>query len=369
MSTTPPQAPDRRGAPRRDPRRRARRLRRARLPRVVDRRHRARGGISKALIYEHFASKQDLYAELLEQHAGELFSALAEAISEAGHVRRPPGSPPASTPSTASSRSTASPGACCSARPPTPRPSRVLDRDHRRRSPPSSRALIAEDPGARRGEDDEATREHGVQVLAQMLVGAVQSLANWWADHQELPRELIVGDDDGLRLAGAAAPQPGRALARLPLRELRRATSSTSADPRRLALVAVARDGERREIAFGEVADRSARLAGTLAARGVGARRRGHDADRQPARVGLRDGRLLAPRGGGAALHRAAAAGRPARAHGRGRRRARWSRTSATSSCVGAAGFDGPVLVVPDEAPVRGRAGAARRSSTPRTRR
>src|SRR5918999_3372302 len=41
-------------------------------------------GVSKALIYEHFASKQDLYAELLEQHAGVLFSALAEAIAEAG---------------------------------------------------------------------------------------------------------------------------------------------------------------------------------------------------------------------------------------------------------------------------------------------
>jgi acyl-coenzyme A synthetase/AMP-(fatty) acid ligase len=43
-----------------------------------------------------------------------------------------------------------------------------------------------------------------------------------------------------------------------------------AADPRRLALVAINRDGERREIAFGEVADRSARLAGALAARGVG---------------------------------------------------------------------------------------------------
>jgi AcrR family transcriptional regulator len=42
------------------------------------------GGVSKALIYEHFASKADLYAELLEDQAGQLFSALAEAISEAG---------------------------------------------------------------------------------------------------------------------------------------------------------------------------------------------------------------------------------------------------------------------------------------------
>src|SRR5688500_3025953 len=44
-----------------------------------------------------------------------------------------------------------------------------------------------------------------------------------------------------------------------------------AAEPSRLALVAIGRDGERREIAFGEVADRSARMAGALAARGVGA--------------------------------------------------------------------------------------------------
>src|SRR5215218_10768673 len=43
------------------------------------------------------------------------------------------------------------------------------------------------------------------------------------------------------------------------------------ADPSRLALVAIGRDGVRREISFGEVADRSARMAGALAARGVGA--------------------------------------------------------------------------------------------------
>jgi acyl-coenzyme A synthetase/AMP-(fatty) acid ligase len=42
-----------------------------------------------------------------------------------------------------------------------------------------------------------------------------------------------------------------------------------AADPARTALVAVARDGERSEISFGEVADRSARLAGALAERGV----------------------------------------------------------------------------------------------------
>jgi acyl-coenzyme A synthetase/AMP-(fatty) acid ligase len=43
-----------------------------------------------------------------------------------------------------------------------------------------------------------------------------------------------------------------------------------AARPHDLAMVELARDGSRREWAFGEVADRSARLAGTLAARGVG---------------------------------------------------------------------------------------------------
>jgi acyl-coenzyme A synthetase/AMP-(fatty) acid ligase len=42
-----------------------------------------------------------------------------------------------------------------------------------------------------------------------------------------------------------------------------------AADPERLALVALTREGERREVAFGEVAGRAARLAGALAARGV----------------------------------------------------------------------------------------------------
>jgi acyl-coenzyme A synthetase/AMP-(fatty) acid ligase len=43
-----------------------------------------------------------------------------------------------------------------------------------------------------------------------------------------------------------------------------------AANPGRPALVALSREGERREIAFGELADRSARMAGSLAAVGVG---------------------------------------------------------------------------------------------------
>ncbi|MEA2454055.1 MAG: hypothetical protein QOI45_317 [Thermoleophilaceae bacterium] len=148
------------------------------------------GGVSKALIYEHFTSKQQLYAELLEQHAGELFSVLAEAISEAG--------------TTASARLATGFDAFYGfveqhrvawrmlfREATDPEAVAVLDRVMAQVTAIVA-GLIAEDPGSRKVADDEEIREQGIQVLAQLLVGAVQSLANWWADHQEVPRNRIV---------------------------------------------------------------------------------------------------------------------------------------------------------------------------------
>jgi AcrR family transcriptional regulator len=147
-------------------------------------------GVSKALIYEHFASKQDLYAELLEQHAGVLFSALAEAIAEAGR--------------SASARLAVGFDAFYGfveehrvawrmlfREATDPEAVAVLDRITAEVTAFVA-GVIREDPGSRRAADDDAAREHGVEVVAQLLVGAVQSLANWWADNQELPRERIV---------------------------------------------------------------------------------------------------------------------------------------------------------------------------------
>jgi AcrR family transcriptional regulator len=148
------------------------------------------GGISKALIYEHFASKQDLYAELLEQHAGVLFGALAEAISEAG----------SSAPARLAVGFDAFYGFVEQHRvawrmlfreATDPEAVAVLDRIFAEVTSFVA-GVIAEDPGSRRGDDDEGTREQAIQVLAQLLVGAVQSLANWWAEHEELPRRRIV---------------------------------------------------------------------------------------------------------------------------------------------------------------------------------
>ena len=146
-------------------------------------------GISKALIYEHFDSKQGLYGDLLEQNANELFERLASSLAgvevESGAARLATGLDAFF--SFVEERRDAW---------------RILFRDVS--DPETSAALdriveqvtvvvavlIAQDPGARSQGGDES--EPGIRILAQMLVGAVQSVANWWAEHPEVAREQAV---------------------------------------------------------------------------------------------------------------------------------------------------------------------------------
>jgi AcrR family transcriptional regulator len=147
--------------------------------------------ISKALIYEHFASKQALHADLLQHQAGELFGRLSAAVErveiesaaarlEAGldaffgfveerrHAWR------------VLFREAADPEAAA-----------VLDRIVAQVTALVA-ALIAQDPAALPRDEPDAPREQGIQLLAQMLVGAVQSVANWWADNRQVPRERLL---------------------------------------------------------------------------------------------------------------------------------------------------------------------------------
>ena len=92
-----------------------------------------------------------------------------------------------------------------------------------------------------------------------------------------------------------------------------------AADPARIALVTIDSEG-RRERAPVRRGGRWRRAPGGHArGRGGAAGGRGHDRDRQPAGVGAGAGGVLPHRRRGAAVHRAAARGRPAGAHGRGR--------------------------------------------------
>ena len=146
-------------------------------------------GVSKALIYEHFASKQELYANLLESHAAELSDRLAAAVAgvEGSEPRLETGLDAffrfveeRREAWRILFREAADPEVVA-----------VLDRVVGQVTGLVA-AMIAAEPGARTLVDDEGERDEGIRLLAQMLVGAIQSVANWWADHREVPRERLV---------------------------------------------------------------------------------------------------------------------------------------------------------------------------------
>jgi AcrR family transcriptional regulator len=140
-------------------------------------------GVSKALIYEHFPSKKDLHVSVLQEQVQEIFGRLARSAmtSEPGHVRLRAGVD-AFLEFVEERR-----GAFF-----------VLYRDAiepevaelfaglQRQATAAIAALIAADPGA------EQDHEEGIEMLAQLLSGAVQSLAIWWDEHPEVPRERLV---------------------------------------------------------------------------------------------------------------------------------------------------------------------------------
>jgi AcrR family transcriptional regulator len=140
-------------------------------------------GISKALIYEHFASKRDLHASLLEAHVEELFRRL-----QAGAAPGQPGE----------ERLRRGIDAFLSFVEEHREAWRALFRDAadpevgdviervQAQATAVIAALIAADPDAPR------EREQDIEMHAALLSGAVQSLANWWHDHQDVPREALV---------------------------------------------------------------------------------------------------------------------------------------------------------------------------------
>ena len=144
-------------------------------------------GISKALIYEHFGSKKELHGSLLEAHVGELFERLASSAALGGE--------------------------------PEARLRRGLDvfftyvEEHRQAWRMLFRdavdpdvadqlervqaqatglivALMETDPELPAPRDP--AEELEVVMLAQQLSGAMQSLANWWFDHQEVARDAVL---------------------------------------------------------------------------------------------------------------------------------------------------------------------------------
>jgi AcrR family transcriptional regulator len=140
-------------------------------------------GVSKALIYEHFVSKRELHASLVTAHVEEIFRRL-EANAQRG--------------TTGEERLRGGIDAFLSFVEEHREAWRALFRDAAdpevgdimQRVQNQGTAVIA----ALITADPEAPHDHpqAIEMHAALLSGGVQSLANWWHDHQDVPRVVLV---------------------------------------------------------------------------------------------------------------------------------------------------------------------------------
>ena len=140
-------------------------------------------GVSKALIYEHFASKRELHASLVTAHVEEIFRRL-EANAQTG--------------TSGEERLRGGIDAFLSFVEEHREAWRALFRDaadpevgdFMERVQAQGTAVIA----ALISADPETPGDHpqAIAMHAAMLSGGVQSLANWWHDNQDVPRVVLI---------------------------------------------------------------------------------------------------------------------------------------------------------------------------------
>ncbi len=147
-----------------------------------------RAGISKALIYEHFSSKRDLYDAVLQASHDDLVGRVLVAIGDTEN----PGDrllrgldaflrfvEENRTAWRMVHRNVADPEIA---------PTLQRVQDEARTTVAALIAEVAPDESPVDGVSIEVASE----MFAQQLVGAGQSLANWWDEHREIPRETIM---------------------------------------------------------------------------------------------------------------------------------------------------------------------------------
>jgi AcrR family transcriptional regulator len=147
----------------------------------------ARDGVSKALIYEHFASKRELQRALMETYVHELMERLTGAIApvEPGEERLRVGVD--AVLGFVEERR----GAW-----------RMLIRNVADPEMAAALARLQEEVGvaiaALMAADARHTRladphlDQAIDMLSRQLVGSIQALANWWIDHPDVPRARVL---------------------------------------------------------------------------------------------------------------------------------------------------------------------------------
>ena len=146
-----------------------------------------RAGVTKALVYKHFASKAELYVLLLEQQASELMEVVAASV-------RPSAAP--------EERLRAGVDAFLAAVERRPFARKLLFRDpeadaevaaaydrvHARATVALARGLAADEEMLR----GDPHREQALELLAQVLKAGLNGLAAWWLAHPEVTRDALL---------------------------------------------------------------------------------------------------------------------------------------------------------------------------------
>jgi AcrR family transcriptional regulator len=147
-----------------------------------------RAQVSKALLYEHFDSKRELHAAMLEAHVQELIERLNAALAEAepGEDRLRAGTEAFFTfieerrgAAAILLRNTGDPDVAVWL-------ARLRDEVGRQivtLMTAEVEQMLAADPELRTS----------IELFAQQQIGAIQSLADWWGEHREVPKEQVVG--------------------------------------------------------------------------------------------------------------------------------------------------------------------------------
>jgi AcrR family transcriptional regulator len=146
-----------------------------------------RAGVSKALLYEHFSSKRELYVAMLEMHVHELVERISGAVAGAE-----PGEP----------RMRAGLEAFFGFVEERRGAWRIMFRnsddpdvsvrlDRLRDEVAAAIVQLMSEEAAAKGLDV-PNMPQTVEMIAQQLVGAMQSLADWWDLHRDVPREEVL---------------------------------------------------------------------------------------------------------------------------------------------------------------------------------
>lgn len=171
-----------------------------------------RAGVSKALIYEHFASKQELHSELLELYVREMLGRVDEAIADQAEPEVKLLSGLRGFLEFVESRRDAW---------------RMLVRNRSSADVAESFERLFSEVAAsvanlisenypREVVPEGLSIEAAVEATARQLMGAVISIADWWDEHRDVSRDQVLGMVMdfawvGLERGSAGETWPGRA--------------------------------------------------------------------------------------------------------------------------------------------------------------